>query len=61
MARAGARLHDGLCERAGRELGERFDLREFHDEVLGDGIIPLPVLQTKIDRWIEARRVADGN
>ena len=57
----GALEIERLRERAGRELGERFDLREFHDEVLGDGIIPLPVLQTKIDRWIEARRVADGN
>ena len=26
------------------------------DEVLGDGIIPLPVLQTKIERWIQAAR-----
>lgn len=57
----GALEIERLRERAGRELGERFDLREFHDEVLGDGIIPLPVLQTKIDRWIEARRVTDGN
>jgi len=54
----GALEIERLRERAGQELGERFDLREFHDEVLGDGIIPLPVLQAKIERWIEARRVA---
>ena len=45
-----------LREHAERELGPRFDLRAFHDEVLGDGIIPLPVLQTKIERWIQAAR-----
>ena len=50
-----------LREHAERELGARFDLRAFHDEVLGDGTIPLPVLQTKIQRWMEARReIAKG-
>jgi uncharacterized protein (DUF885 family) len=55
---AGALEIQRLRGHAERELGARFDLRAFHDEVLGDGIVPLPVLQTKIQRWIEARRGA---
>lgn len=43
-----------LREQAESALGPRFDLRGFHDEVLGDGIVPLPVLQAKIARWIDA-------
>jgi uncharacterized protein (DUF885 family) len=42
--------------RAERELGNRFDIRAFHDEVLRDGSVPLPVLEAKIDRWIAARK-----
>ena len=36
-------------------LGEQFDIRAFHVEVLKDGAVPLQVLETKIQRWIEAR------
>ena len=45
-----------LRARAERELGNRFDIRAFHDEVLRDGAVPLPVLEAKIDRWIAARK-----
>jgi len=45
-----------LRERAEEALGEKFDLRAFHDTVLDSGSIPLPVLEAKIDRWIESRR-----
>ena len=34
------------------ELGPRFDLREFHDLVLADGSIALPMPREKIERWI---------
>ena len=34
------------------KLGDRFDIREFHDRVIGDGTITLPMLQEKIERWI---------
>jgi uncharacterized protein (DUF885 family) len=45
-----------LRERAQRELGARFDIRAFHDEVLGAGALPLGVLETRIDAWIAAVR-----
>ncbi|HEY8154483.1 MAG TPA: DUF885 domain-containing protein [Myxococcota bacterium] len=45
-----------LRERARRELGDRFDLREFHDLVLGSGALPLTLLSRNVDAWIAARR-----
>ena len=44
-----------LRERARQTLGARFDLRGFHDLVLGAGSLPLPVLETRVDRWIAGR------
>jgi uncharacterized protein (DUF885 family) len=47
-----------LRERARAALGPRFDLRAFHDRVLEDGALTLPMLRAKIERWIadEQRR-----
>ena len=45
-----------LRERARRELGDRFDIRAFHDEVLGAGALPMDVLEQRIDRWIAGRK-----
>jgi uncharacterized protein (DUF885 family) len=45
-----------LRAKAERELGEAFDVRDFHAEVLRDGAVPLEVLEDKIDRWIAARK-----
>jgi uncharacterized protein (DUF885 family) len=45
-----------LRERARRALGKRFDIREFHAEVLKDGSVPLQVLEEKIERFVAARR-----
>ena len=44
-----------LRARAERKLGERFDIRDFHDALLEDGALPLPILEDKIDRWIAER------
>ena len=44
-----------LRTRAERELDGAFDVRQFHTAVLGDGALPLDVLESKIDGWIDAR------
>ncbi len=41
-----------LREKAKKELGPKFDIRQFHDQVLGAGALPLDVLQEQIDHWI---------
>lgn len=43
-----------LRERAENALGEAFDIRAFHDTVIGQGSMPLDLLERKIDRWIAA-------
>ncbi|MFT3763094.1 MAG: DUF885 family protein [Pseudoxanthomonas sp.] len=45
-----------LRGKAEKALGDKFDIREFHAEVLKDGAVPLGVLEEKIDRWIEAKK-----
>ncbi len=37
-------------------LGDQFDLRQFHDQLLGAGSLPLPQLQQRIDTWVQQRR-----
>lgn len=50
--KVGALTIQRLRKKAEAELGPKFDIRAFHDQVLGSGALPLPVLEAKIDRWI---------
>ncbi|MFC5579515.1 DUF885 domain-containing protein [Rhodanobacter terrae] len=43
-----------LRARAKNELGDRFDIRAFHDEILSGGALPLDVLDTRVNDWIAA-------
>ena len=49
-----------LRRRAAAALGDRFDLREFHTQVLEDGALPMDVLEAKIGRWIEKQQAPGG-
>ncbi len=41
---------------AQQELGDKFDVRDFHREVLCDGAVPMSVLEAKVGRWVAARK-----
>jgi uncharacterized protein (DUF885 family) len=43
-----------IRDKAEARLGERFDVKAFHAEVLKDGAMPLSILEEKIDRWVDA-------
>jgi len=47
-----------LREQAKNELGDQFNIREFHDVVLGNGALPLNILEEIVNRWIGQRLVA---
>lgn len=41
---------------AEKQLGEKFDIRDFHDLVLGGGSLPMPLLESRVNQWIIARK-----
>ncbi len=44
-----------IRERAEIALGDAFDVREFHDELLGAGALPLDILEQRMDGWLESQ------
>ncbi|HXZ39146.1 MAG TPA: DUF885 domain-containing protein [Terriglobales bacterium] len=45
-----------LRERAQKELGSKFDLRKFHDEMINGGTLPLDLLEARTDKWIAEQK-----
>jgi len=59
--KVGAMTIQRLRDEARAALGTRFDIREFHDQVLGSGALPLAVLEDKIHRWISLQTDANAS
>jgi uncharacterized protein (DUF885 family) len=47
-----------LRERTKKQLGAKFDLKAFHDEILDGGALPLDVLDARVNRWIAGQAAA---
>lgn len=45
-----------LRERAEETLGEQFDIKDFHNVVLGGGALPMPLLESRVDNWISEKQ-----
>ncbi|MCL6684784.1 DUF885 domain-containing protein [Sphingomonas alba] len=54
----GALTIQRLRAKAQKELGPKFDIRDFHAQVLMTGALPMAILERKIDAWIAAKRQA---
>lgn len=54
--KTGAMTIQRLRKKAEADLGPKFDIRAFHDQVLNTGALPLAVLEKKIDAWIKASK-----
>ncbi len=52
----GALTIQRLRDKSKASLGAKFDLRAFHEQVLGSGALPLPVLEAKIDHWVAGQK-----
>ncbi|HEX8813423.1 MAG TPA: DUF885 domain-containing protein [Terracidiphilus sp.] len=50
-----------LRERAKAQLGSKFDLKAFHDEILSGGALPLDLLDARVNRWIHAQQTAQAS
>jgi uncharacterized protein (DUF885 family) len=46
-----------LRTRAEKALGDKFSIKEFHNQVLNSGSLPLVLLEEKIDRWIAKEKL----
>ncbi|WP_232367615.1 DUF885 domain-containing protein [Alteromonas pelagimontana] len=54
--KVGALKIQELRKKAEKALGKKFDIKAFHEQVLGTGALPLPILETKINRWIDSKK-----
>ncbi len=54
--KAGQLRFKALREKAQAALGERFDARRFHDALLGNGVLPLPLLEREMGKWLAAQQ-----
>jgi uncharacterized protein (DUF885 family) len=54
----GALTIQRLRKKAQSELGPKFDIREFHAQILNTGALPLQILEQKIDRWIAEKKTS---
>jgi uncharacterized protein (DUF885 family) len=49
-----------LRDRAQKELGPKFDIRTFHDEMLSGGVLPLDLLDARTNHWIAAQKAGEA-
>jgi uncharacterized protein (DUF885 family) len=56
--KTGAMTIQRLRRKAETELGDKFDIKDFHAQVLMTGSLPLPILEQKIDRWIAEKKAS---
>ncbi len=54
----GALTIQRLRKKAQDELGPKFDIRDFHAQILGSGALPLAILEKKVDAWIAAKKAS---
>ncbi|NVK21056.1 MAG: DUF885 domain-containing protein [Kangiellaceae bacterium] len=53
--KVGQREISNLRADAEKRLGDKFDIKDFHTQILIDGALPMPVLRTKIDEWVKSK------
>ena len=56
--KVGQRAIQELRDKAQQQLGDKFDIKKFHTQILIDGALPMPILEAKLDRWIEHQKQA---
>ena len=49
---------ESLRQLAKEQLGSRFDIRQFHNQVLKNGVVSLPLLRTQIESWLEEQKMS---
>ncbi len=54
--KTGQRAIRSMRNKASKELGEKFDIKKFHTQILIDASLPMPILADKIDRWIATQK-----